>query len=215
MVRLGEVVVILDLHRQGLSVSAIAARTGPDRKIVRKYIVAGLEPPAYGPRQPRPTKMAPYHALLRERVAVYPELTAVRHTARPASWATVAARPRSRSSSARSGRAWRRASRCGLKHRRAARRRSPSPISAPCSPTSPAWSRWSGCSRWCCRAYRAKTTDEIDSFFPAALLSSGCPRTTARPMCCLNPRGPPCRPTPNHAAPAGHPIAVADPASAA
>ncbi len=78
VVRLGELVVILDLHRQGLSVSAIAQRTGLDRKTVRKYIAAGLEPPAYGPRQPRPTKIAAFHAYLRERVAAYPELTAVR-----------------------------------------------------------------------------------------------------------------------------------------
>ena len=78
MVRLGEVVVILDLHRQGLSVSAIARRTGLDRKTVRKYVAAGLEPPAYGPRQPRSTKVAPFHPFLRERVATYPELTAAR-----------------------------------------------------------------------------------------------------------------------------------------
>ena len=58
--------------------SAIAARTGPDRKTVRKYIVAGLEPPPYGPQQPCPTKVAPYHAFLRERVAAYSELAAVR-----------------------------------------------------------------------------------------------------------------------------------------
>ena len=44
---------ILDLHRQGLSVSAIAKATGADRKTVRKYIARGLEPPAYGPRKPR------------------------------------------------------------------------------------------------------------------------------------------------------------------
>ena len=44
---------ILDLHRQGLPVSAIARRTGVDRKTIRKYIQAGLEPPHYGPRQPR------------------------------------------------------------------------------------------------------------------------------------------------------------------
>jgi transposase len=49
---------ILDLHRQGLS--TIARRTGRDPKTVRKYIERGLEPPAYGPRQPgRPSKLAP------------------------------------------------------------------------------------------------------------------------------------------------------------
>ena len=78
MVRLGELVMILDLHRQGLSVSAIAQRTGLDRKTVRKYVATGLEPPAYGPRQPRPTKVAPFQTYLRERVAAYPELTSTR-----------------------------------------------------------------------------------------------------------------------------------------
>ncbi|MEE7469252.1 helix-turn-helix domain-containing protein, partial [Methylobacterium oryzae] len=49
MVLLGELLMILDLHRQGLSVTAIARRTGRDPKTVRKYIERGLEPPAYGP----------------------------------------------------------------------------------------------------------------------------------------------------------------------
>ena len=51
MVQLGELMMILDLHRQGLTVTAIARRTGRDRKTVRKYIERGLEPPAYGPRR--------------------------------------------------------------------------------------------------------------------------------------------------------------------
>jgi len=78
VVRLGELVMILDLHRQGLSVSAIAQRTGLDRKTVGKYVATGLEPPAYGPRQPRPTKVAPFQTYLRERVAAYPEVTSTR-----------------------------------------------------------------------------------------------------------------------------------------
>ena len=41
---------ILDLARQGLTVAAIARRTGHDRKTIRKYIACGLEPPAYKPR---------------------------------------------------------------------------------------------------------------------------------------------------------------------
>ena len=52
MIKLGEVVMILDLHRQGLSVSAIALQLGIDRKTVRKYLARGLETPVYGPRQP-------------------------------------------------------------------------------------------------------------------------------------------------------------------
>ena len=50
MIKLGELVMILDLHRQGLSVSAIARQVGIDRKTVRTYIAKGLEPPAYKKR---------------------------------------------------------------------------------------------------------------------------------------------------------------------
>jgi transposase len=81
MVQLGELMMILDLHRQGLSITAIARRTGRDPKTVRKYIARGLEPPAYGPRQPgRPSKLAPYLDYLRERIAAFPQLTATRLT---------------------------------------------------------------------------------------------------------------------------------------
>ena len=50
VIKLGEVVMILDLHRQGLSVSAIALQLGIDRKTVREYLARGLEAPVYGPR---------------------------------------------------------------------------------------------------------------------------------------------------------------------
>jgi transposase len=49
----GELLMILDLHRQGLSVSGIARRLDLDRKTLRKYLERGLEPPAYGRRAPR------------------------------------------------------------------------------------------------------------------------------------------------------------------
>lgn len=78
MIRLGGVVVILALHRQGLSVSAIARECGLDRKTVRRYVGRGLEPPAYGPRQPRPTLLDPFTGYLRERVGTYPALTGSR-----------------------------------------------------------------------------------------------------------------------------------------
>jgi DNA-binding NarL/FixJ family response regulator len=42
VIKLGELVMILDLHRQGLSVSAIARQVGVDRKTVRTYIAKGL-----------------------------------------------------------------------------------------------------------------------------------------------------------------------------
>ena len=78
VIQLGELVMILDLHRQGLSVSAIARRVGIDRKTVRKYIERGLEPPRYGPRQPRARRLEPFEVYLRQRVAAYPGLTGSR-----------------------------------------------------------------------------------------------------------------------------------------
>ena len=51
MIRLGEAMMILELHRQGLSVTAIARRMGRDPKTVRKYIERGVEVPVYGPRK--------------------------------------------------------------------------------------------------------------------------------------------------------------------
>ena len=75
MIKLGEVVMILDLHRQGLTVSAIARELGIDRKTVRKCIARGLEPPVYGPRKPRQRVIDPFVLYLRERVMAYPGLT--------------------------------------------------------------------------------------------------------------------------------------------
>jgi transposase len=72
---------ILELHRQGVPITAIARRTGRDPKTVRKYIERGIEAPAYGPRSiGRPSKLAPYLDFLRERVTAYPELSAARLT---------------------------------------------------------------------------------------------------------------------------------------
>jgi transposase len=75
VIKLRELIVILDLHKEGLSVSAIAERTGLDRKTIRKYIARGAEPPQYGPRQPRPRVIAAYEAYVRERLAAFPELS--------------------------------------------------------------------------------------------------------------------------------------------
>jgi transposase len=66
---------ILDLHRQGLSVSDIARRAGLDRKTVRKYIARGLEPPAYKPRKRRALLVDGFAPHLRGRLASYPELS--------------------------------------------------------------------------------------------------------------------------------------------
>jgi transposase len=66
---------ILDLHREGVTVSAIARRVGLDRKTVRRYIARGLEPPVYGPRKPRTTQLQQFERYLRERIAAFPQLT--------------------------------------------------------------------------------------------------------------------------------------------
>ena len=80
MIRLGEAMMILELRRQRLSVTAIARRTGRDPKTVRKYIERGVEVPAYGPRTAgRPSKIAPYMEFLRAGTA-FPDLTATRLT---------------------------------------------------------------------------------------------------------------------------------------
>jgi transposase len=55
---------ILELHRQGVSVSAIARRVELDRKTVRRYIAQGLEPPAYGPRQLRISQLRAFEPYL-------------------------------------------------------------------------------------------------------------------------------------------------------
>ena len=78
MIELGELVMILDLHRQGLSVSAIARQCGIDRKTIRKYIEKGLEAPVYPVRTPRATVIDPFTTYLTERVRAFPGLTAQR-----------------------------------------------------------------------------------------------------------------------------------------
>ena len=55
MVKIGELMMILQLHRQGLSVAAIARETGRDAKTIRRYIARGLEPPSPR-RRGRPPK---------------------------------------------------------------------------------------------------------------------------------------------------------------
>ena len=78
MVKFGEFIMILELHRQGLKVAAIARQLGVDRKTVRKYISRGLEPPTYGPRPRRQKSTDPFLPYLRERLVAFPGLTAVR-----------------------------------------------------------------------------------------------------------------------------------------
>ncbi|MEO7469186.1 MAG: IS21 family transposase [Sphingobium limneticum] len=78
MKKLGDLIMILDLHRQGLKVAVIARQVGIDRKTVRKYIARGFEVPTYGPRQPRDRLLDPWMDYLRARLEAYPGLSARR-----------------------------------------------------------------------------------------------------------------------------------------
>lgn len=75
---LREIVLIHDLKKQGLSISAIARKVGCDRKTIRKYLELGLEAPVYGPRAPRPRGVEPYESWLQERVLTFPDLSGAR-----------------------------------------------------------------------------------------------------------------------------------------
>jgi transposase len=72
------VMMIHDLKRQGLSVLAIARRTGHDPKTVRKYLNAGLEAPIYGPRAPRGSVLDAYAVYIRGKLKAFPDLSAAR-----------------------------------------------------------------------------------------------------------------------------------------
>ena len=78
VITLGEIVLIHDLKRQGLSVSAIARKLGMDRKTVRKHLEVGMASPTYSPRAPQPRLIAPYEDYLRARVTAWPDLSGKR-----------------------------------------------------------------------------------------------------------------------------------------
>jgi transposase len=78
VVNLKGLMMILELHRQGLPISVIAERTGHDRKTVRKYIQQGLAVPQYTPRAARPGALDDFRSYLQERLQAWPELTGSR-----------------------------------------------------------------------------------------------------------------------------------------
>ena len=78
MIKLGELIMILDLHRQGLSVSAIARQMGVDRRPLGPTSPKGLEPPTYKKRASAPGVVDRFEPYLCERLAAYPTLTARR-----------------------------------------------------------------------------------------------------------------------------------------
>lgn len=59
---------IIELKRQGLSISAISELTGNDRKTVRKYLAEPEATPVYGPRTRRPSKLDAFKPYVEERL---------------------------------------------------------------------------------------------------------------------------------------------------
>ena len=78
MITWERVFMLHELHAQGVSISAIARQTGLDRKTVRRYLAAGVEPPMYGPRAPQGSLLDPHMAYLEARIAEYPGLSGAR-----------------------------------------------------------------------------------------------------------------------------------------
>lgn len=74
MIKLEEWVDVVALHRQGLSIRAIARRLGISRNAVRRALRRG-GPPVYV-RPPRPSKLDPYKDYLLQRLTGFPELSA-------------------------------------------------------------------------------------------------------------------------------------------
>lgn len=69
---------IHELRAEGLSISAIARRTGLDRKTIRRHLKAGIHTPTYGPRPAGGSVIDPYRDYLAARVTAYPGLSAKR-----------------------------------------------------------------------------------------------------------------------------------------
>jgi transposase len=65
------------MKRNKMNISAIARRTGHDRKTVRKYIRAGGDPPRYKPRPRKPSILDPHKEYIRQQIDEF-DLSAVR-----------------------------------------------------------------------------------------------------------------------------------------
>ena len=68
MLRGRDVQDIEELKRQGLSIRAISALTGYDRKTISKYLIQPESTPVYGPRPAGPSKLDQFKPYLEERL---------------------------------------------------------------------------------------------------------------------------------------------------
>ena len=75
MIKPEKIVVLQESEREGLSISAIARKTGMDRKTVRKLLDRGLAAPSYAPREPRTRLLEPYEGYLAQKIGDCPGLS--------------------------------------------------------------------------------------------------------------------------------------------
>ena len=75
LINLEKIAVLQELKREGLSVCAVARRTGMDRKTVRKLQDRDLAAPSYAPRKPRPRRLEPYEDYLARKIGDSPDLS--------------------------------------------------------------------------------------------------------------------------------------------
>ena len=60
MLKNGELFMLHQLRKKGLSIAGIARRSRLDRKTARTYLQRGMKVPRYGPRAPRSQRLDPY-----------------------------------------------------------------------------------------------------------------------------------------------------------
>lgn len=68
MLRGKDVQEVAEMKRQGMSIQAISKLLGYDRKTVRKYLIAPVAKPEYGPRPKAPSKLDRFQPYLEERL---------------------------------------------------------------------------------------------------------------------------------------------------
>jgi len=74
----GEWFEMKEKYRQGVSISQISKEYGCDRKTVRKYVQSQVPPQGYISRNKSPSILDPYKDYIKERLVLYPALSAVK-----------------------------------------------------------------------------------------------------------------------------------------
>lgn len=75
MLKEKDVLALHELKRQGLSIRDISRMTGHNRRTITKYLRHGPKAPQYQSRPPRPGKLAPFEAYVKQRLESTPHLS--------------------------------------------------------------------------------------------------------------------------------------------